>query len=101
MTDHSIAELHRQMLDAKSKLENANISFLAAQKRHHDAMCKETGFLGRKLRTRNGRLFLATDVEFLSSKAWRVTGLCINKDGKVGFAPVSELVDCVKQEAEA
>jgi len=85
MTEHSIKELKRQMDDAKSRLNQARIDALAAEKRYHDARVAETGFVGKVMQSAKYSI-LVQDVEFLSGKPWRATGFRIKKDGTAGFA---------------
>lgn len=85
MTDHSIKELKRQMDDANSRLNQANLDALAARKRYHDACVRESGLFNKVVKSARGSL-LVQDVEFFSGKPSSVTGFRINADGKAGFA---------------
>lgn len=85
MSEHSLKELKRQMDDANSRLNQARLEALAAGKRYHDAMVRESGLLNKVVKSVKGSL-LVQDVQFVADKPWAVTGFRINADGKAGFA---------------
>lgn len=85
MTDHPIKELKRQMDDANSRLKQANLDAMAARKRYHDARVRNSGLLGKVVKSEKGAL-LVQDVQFSGDKPYSVTGFRINADGKAGFA---------------
>lgn len=85
MTDHSIKELKRQMYAANSRLDQAELDAVAARKRYHDARVRNSGLLGKVVKSEKGAL-LVQDVQFSGDKPFAVTGFRINADGKAGFA---------------
>lgn len=86
MSEHSLKELKRQLDDKRSKFNSARIDVEYAEKRLHDAMCRESGFMGTEVVGRKGERVLVHDVQFLVGQPWVLKGFAFKKDGKLGFA---------------
>ncbi len=84
MTEHSTEELRRQLEAAVSKLDAAKIAKLAAERKLHERMCRDSGLMGKRAKFEHATI-IVHDVEFdFSGKPRRVSGFQIKKDGSVG-----------------
>jgi len=87
MTEHSIEELQRQRNNAKSRYEEARINLAAAEKRLHDAMCSESGLIGKMVTDKRKKVSIVVhDIEFSRGKPWALKGFAVKSDGKVGLS---------------
>jgi hypothetical protein len=89
MGEHSIEELKRQRDNAKSKHQQSALDLAVAEKRLHDALCRESGLLGKIAVLHNGKKIIIHDVKFIGKKASRVKGFALKKDGTVGYAELA------------
>ena len=87
MTEHSVEELKRQYDNAASKANQARLDELAARRRLHSALCRESGWMGKTVTSaRKGFSLVVHDIDFICGKPWVLKGFKIKKDGTVGNA---------------
>lgn len=83
MSEHSIAELQRQLREAHGLMKQAELSHIDAQRRLHAAMVQKTGLLGKRVKSGDAEI-LVHDVQFIRGDVWTVLGFQFRKDGTVG-----------------
>ena len=97
MSEHSIEELMRQRDRAKSKLDQADAEFRAANKRLRQEISEQTGLLGTRMVSRKGKTFIVSSFGFLGDRPFVINGLLVKSNGEVGVAKVVEYFDTAKE----
>lgn len=100
MTEHSIAELHRQVRESYGRMTDAQRSHMDAQRRLHTALVAKSGLLGKRLRGKKKDIeILVHDVEFMSGEAWAVRGFQFKQDGTLGERERRLYLDDIEERA--
>jgi len=86
MTQRSTEELQRQRDDAYSRHNQTRIDLAMAEKRLHDAKCRDSGLMGKKVTNKKGVQILVHDVEFIGRNPCSIKGFAYKADGTLGYS---------------